>query len=138
MISHFFEFRSTCEDCVIDVIETAVKIQNSGKEISRSFKLHIKLKNFPEVSLKHRSFSVINSMVNKGAGCLLFLENLTILDFSSRINFKSRIEFRTECRCNNSHKKIKKYSLKDFLKLNCDLSTKKSTSRIPECSFCGT
>ena len=77
-------------------------------------------------------------MVNKGAGCLIFLENLTILDFSSRINFKSRVEYRTECRCNNTHKKVKKYSLKDFPKLNCDLNSKKSTSRVPECSFCGT
>lgn len=136
MITHYFEFVKVVSSCARDQASRAAAMFGQEKRISSSASARVRIVQFPEVSLQHRSFSVLNSMVNDGAGCLVFLEGLTVLEISKKINFKSKVEFRQECKCEGISKRVRNYCLRDFLKLSCDITTKK-ISYDPECRTCG-
>lgn len=145
MITHFFTFHKVCEEVVRDYIESKLakeaqkgQLSHLNKILAKEFKIFLRIRGFPEVILRHRSFSIIDKMVNQGTSTLIHLQNVTILELSKAINFKRRIEFRKECPCSGTtpHKKVKYYQLRDFLKVNCDLNQKRNPAQVPECKQC--
>lgn len=77
-------------------------------------------------------------MISNNSGCLIFLEKLFILEISTPVNFAKKFLYRRECTCCPYKTKIKKISLREYIKLNCDQNSNSKIKKIPSCYQCST
>ena len=104
--------------------------------MSKDFRLHLELANYPNLRLNHRSFSNLQGMLEKNKGCLIHLENLKIIEISEPINYKASSTYKKACDCKNFEKTIR-IDLREHLKLNCEKNADKKLTRHPKCFACG-